>query len=312
DKNKKTTLYLFDNVSKEVPIVVVKATKTSAINTDSGFDSDDLSPLSNTEVSTITNLESDLLMIKKDQNSEYTAPKFPLCCANNKMQLLLLLKPLSYLLNLYTSTNPDAQVRDIIHNNVTTEISIIIHDNRNQDICHYNALTTPDVAAIMDAYLLEATFIQTEHQLRQLFATILLFCQLVKPELLWNNHKIALYKNILYQAYIQLQDLKDANDIPAIIEHEVLTQLKNIFLLSEKSLKNFSDMPIPFITSNINNDKEELNYLIREEIYYDITDLEAELQCNIPLLNNDQHAVFDIIIRAIDNKEGECFFIDKP
>ncbi|CAG8810157.1 16053_t:CDS:2, partial [Dentiscutata erythropus] len=123
--------------------------------------------------------------------------------------------------------------------------------------------------------------------------------------LLWNNHKIALCEDILYQAYVQLQDLEDTNDIPATIKNEALTQLENIFLLNGKSLKNFPDMPIPSITSNISNNEEKLNHLIREERSYNITDLEAESQCNIPLLNNDQCAIFDAVIRAIDNEEEE-------
>ncbi|CAG8786228.1 90_t:CDS:1, partial [Racocetra fulgida] len=45
--------------------------------------------------------------------------------------------------------------------------------------------------------------------------------------------------------HIQLQDLDDASDIPIVIEHEAFTQLKNILLLSGKSLKDFPDMPIP-------------------------------------------------------------------
>ncbi|CAG8808118.1 11920_t:CDS:1, partial [Dentiscutata erythropus] len=155
-----------------------------------------------------------------------------------------------------------------------------------------------------NACLLEATSVQTEHQLRQLFATILLFCQSVKPELLWNNHKIALYEDILYRAHMQLQDLEDTNNIPATIENEALTQLENILLLNGKFLKNFPDMPILSITSNISNNEEELNHLICEERSYNITDLEAKSQHNIPLLNNDQRAVFDAVIRAIDNKEG--------
>ncbi|CAG8801971.1 15947_t:CDS:1, partial [Dentiscutata erythropus] len=99
--------------------------------------------------------------------------------------------------------------------------------------------------------------------------------------------------------------LEDTSDIPATIEHEALTQLENILLLSGKSLKNFPDMPIPSIISNISNNEEELNHLICKERSYNITDLKAELQCNILLLNNDQYAVFDAIIRAIDNEEGE-------
>ncbi|CAG8784527.1 11656_t:CDS:2, partial [Dentiscutata erythropus] len=251
NKNRETR-YLFTDTSEklqyllntEVPIVVVETGKTPIIDTDSGSDSDDLSPLSNIEVPTITNLEFTntqsnpsshrdikpnvmIWMIEKDQNSGRAASKFSLCCANSKVQLPPLLKSLLYLLNLYTSTNSDAvefrkharsynnalafyhligsllpneghtpafaqiyiydtaneitnhhnimqelnenilqslqnmldicnpyiqnfcQVRDIICDDATTEILMIICGDRNQDICRYNAPSAPDVAAIM-------------------------------------------------------------------------------------------------------------------------------------------------------------------
>ncbi|CAG8746952.1 3506_t:CDS:1, partial [Racocetra fulgida] len=148
--------------------------------------------------------------------------------------------------------------------------------NNFKEVCSYLGLLQNDTE--WDACLLEASAVQTGHQLQQLFATILLFCQLVKPELLWDNHKVALCEDILYQAHVQLQDLDDASDIPTVIEHEALTQLENILLLSGKSLKDFPDMPIPPITSNISNNEETLNHLIREERSYNITNLQAELQ----------------------------------
>ncbi|CAG8785057.1 5141_t:CDS:2, partial [Racocetra fulgida] len=139
DKNKETTSHLYIDVSEElrhllnteVPTVVVEP---PAINTDS--DSDDLSPILTTEVPTVlieppiigTDLEltntqnnpkprrsktvrhdmAKFWMIEKDQNSGYAAPRFPLCCANSKIQLLSLFEPPPYLLHLYTSTNPNA------------------------------------------------------------------------------------------------------------------------------------------------------------------------------------------------------------
>ncbi|CAG8635173.1 18366_t:CDS:2, partial [Dentiscutata erythropus] len=244
NKNRETT-YLSTNTSEElqyllnteVPIVVIETGKTPVIDTDFGSDSDNLSPLPNTKVPTITNLEftntqsnpsshydktkyyiinridqicryckAKFWIIEKNQNSKHAALKFPLCCANGKVQLPPLLKPLLYLLNLYTLTNFDVvefrkhardynnalacisfganidnqflgysisnfrihsqslqnmldicnpyiqnfhQIRDIIRDNAITEISMIIHSNRNQDIRHYNALSAPNIAAIM-------------------------------------------------------------------------------------------------------------------------------------------------------------------
>ncbi|CAG8630056.1 3847_t:CDS:2, partial [Racocetra fulgida] len=213
------------------------------------FDSNDFSPLLTTEVPMITdfkltNTQSNLSshhdktkcydmgkmdqtcqhykakfwMIEKNQNSEYAAPKFLLCCASSKVQLPPLLEPPLYLLNLYILTNSDAinfckHIRAYnsalaciffganidkqflghgisnfrIHGQVYHLIRSLLP---NKDIRRYNAPTAPDVAAIM------------------------------------------VVMDILYRAHVQLQDLDDANDISAVIEYEALTQLENILLLS--------------------------------------------------------------------------------
>ena len=45
---------------------------------------------------------------ERDQKSSKTSPSFAVCCAGGKVKLLPLLKPPSYLLDLYTSSGPDA------------------------------------------------------------------------------------------------------------------------------------------------------------------------------------------------------------
>src|ERR1051325_7880693 len=47
-------------------------------------------------------------MDEKDQNSKRTFPSFAVCCAGGKVSLPPLLRPPSYLMNLYTSTGSDA------------------------------------------------------------------------------------------------------------------------------------------------------------------------------------------------------------
>ncbi|CAI2202024.1 7421_t:CDS:1, partial [Funneliformis geosporum] len=50
-----------------------------------------------------------------------------------------------------------------------------------------------------DICLYEASRINTGQQLRHLFAIILLYCQPISPERLWNKYKSELCKDILYQ-----------------------------------------------------------------------------------------------------------------
>ena len=161
-----------------------------------------------------------------------------------------------------------------------------------------------------DECLLEASTIKSGKQLRHLFASILLFCQPINPEILWNKHKLALCEDICYQnrVILQLQN----NNITDIIENEALNQLEDYLLLNGKSLKDFPDMPIPSArVLNINNSDEDLDQLICEERSYDITQLQNEVRQNIPLLNDDQRTIYDAVIQAIADANG-CFFVDGP
>ena len=66
-----------------------------------------------------------------------------------------------------------------------------------KEACIYLGLLQDN--AEWDACLWKASQLQTGQQLRHLFAIILLFCQLITPEDLWNTHKSALCEDILYR-----------------------------------------------------------------------------------------------------------------
>ena len=52
-----------------------------------------------------------------------------------------------------------------------------------------------------DQCLKEAGQIQTGMQLRKLFATLLLFCEVIRPEVLWEKNISALTDDILFQVH---------------------------------------------------------------------------------------------------------------
>ncbi len=77
---------------------------------------------------------------------------------------------------------------------------------------------------------------------------ILLFCQPLVPKVLWNNHRISLCKDLLYQN--QSIDINDS------IKNRILDQLKHYLQLNRKLLKDFSNMPLPLdnmLNINTNN-----------------------------------------------------------
>jgi primosomal protein N' len=173
-----------------------------------------------------------------------------------------------------------------------------------KETCIYLGLLQDDTE--WHACLYEASQIKTGQQLRCLFATLLLFCQPTTPELLWNNHKLALCEDILYQN----RDLY--NSLNHTIEQEALRQLESHLQLNAKSLKDFPNMPLFLGESKIPDSSDSLNQFIREEMLYNNIQLENELSKTLPLLNEDQRAIYNAILKSIDNHTFECFFIDGP
>lgn len=71
-------------------------------------------------------------------------------------------------------------------------------------------------------------------------------------------------------------------------------------------------MPIPPARAlNIDGNGEDLDQLIREEMSYDIMQLQDEVRQKYPLLNNDQRIIYDAIMHAVKHADG-CFFVDGP
>src|SRR6266540_6398681 len=174
-----------------------------------------------------------------------------------------------------------------------------------KEACIYLGLLQDD--AEWDACLRKASQLQTGQQLRHLFAMILLFCQPITPEDLWNTHKSALCENILYRDHQLTQNQN--NNVSNSIENKALDQLENYLHLNGKLLKDFSNMPLP--SANIDYNTQDLDRLIREERSYNTIQLKRELDRNVLLLNEDQHAIYDTVIQVIQNRL-RCFFVDGP
>ncbi|CAI2194302.1 19010_t:CDS:2, partial [Funneliformis geosporum] len=116
--------------------------------------------------------------------------------------------------------------------------------------------------------LYEASNMQIGKQLRHLFVMILLMCQTLTPEQLWNTHKLVLCEDILYNT----QQLTPSQTIILndTIENEALNQIEHYLQSNRMSLKNFPHMPILSI-QNIHSNfaNNNLDQLIYEKRSYD-------------------------------------------
>ena len=137
----------------------------------------------------------------------------------------------------------------------------------------------------------EAVLWMMPHQLRCLFARILIHCQPINPQSLWDEFKSAMSEDYL-RKYSILQSEKIAYD-------QVQAMLKDhnckIFHISEM------DALEPVVCMNINEISPEQN-------------LQKGLS-QYNSLNNTQKQCIDTILNAVDNlnfKGNRCFYIDGP
>ena len=114
-----------------------------------------------------------------------------------------------------------------------------------------------------DLCLREAGTIKTGAQMRELFATLLLFCEPTYPERLWQKHNTVFTDDILAHAR------NDANDITLNLSEEdiqnyALNHLQSILQQHGKTLHDFPNMSIPTAQSA----PVQRNHIIWEEQSY--------------------------------------------
>jgi hypothetical protein len=150
----------------------------------------------------------------------------------------------------------------------------------------------------------EAAQIKTGTQLRQLFATILLFCDVSQPDLLWRDFRQHICDDLQHQ-----MTAMGITDPPEEDIYDFGLFLLDKFLHeSGRSLDNWPSMPRP------QNDWNELvmNPLITEQLNYDRNSLRADLDSRLPRLNDDQRNAFTQIINSVMNNLGKVFFLHGP
>src|SRR2546423_2770538 len=156
-----------------------------------------------------------------------------------------------------------------------------------------------------DQCLKEVGQIQTGMQLSKLFATLLLFCEVTRPEVLWEKNISALSDDILFQIRNNTGNM--TLELTDDIRNEALCHLQSILSKYGRFLNEFPNMPIPTIFPN---NEQNTNRLIREERQYDIEELTSLTENSISHLNVDQRTAFEKIIAAVKAKTSVTFFVD--
>ncbi|XP_044395505.1 uncharacterized protein [Triticum aestivum] len=141
-------------------------------------------------------------------------------------------------------------------------------------------------------------------QLRQLFATILCYCEVTDPRMLWESNWEALSKDIQHTpswiTYFPTPFTPSHNRKCTLIETEKKMGQAG------KSLKEYPGIELP----NMPELNGTGNRLINEEMNYNKDKLKAEHVQVVNNLNLDQKKAFDAIIESADQSLGKMIFVD--
>ncbi|XP_069147085.1 uncharacterized protein [Solanum lycopersicum] len=153
--------------------------------------------------------------------------------------------------------------------------------------------------------LAEAACWASGNELRNLFVTILIHCQVSDSYKLWRSNYEILSNDItsLQRKIFQLEDLK-LNEKK--FESYTLFEIETILLKIGKSLKDIHGMPLP--NSTLMNDTG--NRLINEELEYDKGLLKEVHDKSFALLNDCQKIAYEAVVKSVVNEEGHLFFIN--
>ncbi|XP_077232577.1 uncharacterized protein LOC143869904 [Tasmannia lanceolata] len=152
--------------------------------------------------------------------------------------------------------------------------------------------------------LVEASIWASANQLRHLFASILISCNVTNPLILWKNYYEALSEDIQLRTQRHQQNPKLL--LPAdVIQDTVLEDIESILNCNGKSLSNYPPLPLPTRSS----DDEDENKLIWEESNHDQIEAMTEFQHLHEGLNSEQLEIFDAVIDSCDNTKGDFYFV---
>lgn len=143
----------------------------------------------------------------------------------------------------------------------------------------------------------EASTYQMPKQLRQLFATCLVFNQPKNALIVWNEFRPCFLEDFVYNGHTENRSINMA-----------LKDISDYLFANNMTLEQFGLPPyVPHIVENFDRNEVSENVLITNEI----------LERRISQLNNRQRAIFDEIMSSInDNGNNEnrhkLFFVDAP
>ncbi|XP_020082082.1 uncharacterized protein LOC109705725 [Ananas comosus] len=149
----------------------------------------------------------------------------------------------------------------------------------------------------------EAAYWSSASDLRQLFVTIIMFCEVADPVKLWNDYWESMSDDIIYRVK-NLLGISSLKMPDAEIQNYVLCELELLLNKNNSSLVQFK-LPLP----NRLLMEDSNNRLLREELDYDSNALRAEHMELFKGINRDQLIVYSAVLSSVYEERGNLFFV---
>ena len=150
-----------------------------------------------------------------------------------------------------------------------------------------------------DDAIKEASNWVSGRQLREMFAMLLLFCEVTDPHALWMANWELSSDDILYrQKHLLMYD--NLHLIEEQIRNHALFEIEQILVKSGRSLKEFDAIKYP----NVSTIRESNNRLLQEKLDFDRLELAAEHKKLLNELNVEQRKIYDAVIQDVACNSG--------
>lgn len=150
----------------------------------------------------------------------------------------------------------------------------------------------------------EAALWASGRQLRDMFASMLMFCEVTDPKQLWDAHWESLSDDIEAMTQRELDDRAVTVSEDAL-KDQALYKIDQILIRNGHRLQDFPMLP----KSNYVPLAHGRNQLVQEELAYDQHSLTSDADNAEDRLNADQRSAYETILNAVTNKEGNLFFV---
>jgi hypothetical protein len=141
-------------------------------------------------------------------------------------------------------------------------------------------------------------------QLRDMFTSMLMFCEVTNPRQLWDAHWESLSDDIEAMTHCECADPTVTLSEHAL-KDRALYEIDQVLMRNRHRLEDFPTLPKSNYIPSIHGG----NRLVEKELAYDQHSLTINVDNAEDRLNDDQRSAYETILNVVTNKEGKLFFV---